>query len=201
MRVCVRRRRRKGIIGRLLAMGKGKGKANGGEPNKPMRARLDYLQEASTYMHEAVHGRPAEAPPSEAAVIPGVNYTVAAVSNNQQAQAQPSAAQRHFSSQMKKVSLKSKPKVRVPRNVKRMLCKHCHTRLDSASTSEAYMENHSRGGRKPWADVRVVSCKSCGTKKRYPVGAKRQLRKAQRLKAEADKEIRASPTPITGQSG
>lgn len=33
------------------------------------------------------------------------------------------------------------------------------------------VENKSKNGKKPWADVLIVGCKACGALKRFPVGA------------------------------
>jgi len=35
-------------------------------------------------------------------------------------------------------------------------------------------ENRSKKGRKPWAEVLVVRCISCGATKRFPVGSRRR---------------------------
>ena len=44
-------------------------------------------------------------------------------------------------------------------------------------TGKLYVENKSRHGRKPWADLLVSECFTCGRRKRYPLGATRQLRR------------------------
>lgn len=55
----------------------------------------------------------------------------------------------------------------------------------SVGTGNIYVENKSRGGRKPWADVIVVECFTCGRSRRFPVNAPRQLRKHLRPSGEA----------------
>jgi len=47
-------------------------------------------------------------------------------------------------------------------------------------TSIIRLENKSKGGRKPWADVLVVECQRCGLERRYPVGQERQCKKKDR---------------------
>lgn len=79
---------------------------------------------------------------------------------------------------VRSVSLKSQ--VRLSRDVKRSLCKRCDTLLIPGKTSESKLENLSYEGQKLWADVLLVHCKTCGATKRFPVGAKRQLRKSAR---------------------
>lgn len=52
--------------------------------------------------------------------------------------------------------------------------------LIEGHTSKKTVENLSKGGRKPLADILVLECKACGATKRWPVGAKRQDRKTKR---------------------
>jgi RNase P subunit RPR2 len=56
-------------------------------------------------------------------------------------------------------------------DIKFSMCKRCSSVLITGRTSEVRVENKSRGGRKPWADVMLVTCLTCGMEKRYPVGA------------------------------
>lgn len=79
---------------------------------------------------------------------------------------------------IRSVSLKSQ--IRLSRDIKRSLCKRCNMLLVPGKTSTEKIENLSYEGQKLWADVLVVECKTCGAGKRFPVGAKRQLRKAPR---------------------
>lgn len=70
--------------------------------------------------------------------------------------------------------------LRIDQDIKRSICKTCSTPLLDCKTSVDKIENDSKRGAKPHADVRVVECLNCGTKKRFPIGARRQLRKTQR---------------------
>ena len=63
---------------------------------------------------------------------------------------------------------------------KHSICKRCKLLLIDGRNASQRLENKSRGGKKPWADVFVVTCNSCGTRKHYPVGAKRQPQKKDR---------------------
>lgn len=67
-----------------------------------------------------------------------------------------------------------KGQVRVPPSVKHAVCKRCDNLLINGQNSIRQTKNQSREGKKPWADVLVITCHSCGTAKRYPIGAKRQ---------------------------
>lgn len=68
----------------------------------------------------------------------------------------------------------------VPSAIKRSICKRCNLLLIDGRNSSQRLENESRGGKKPWAVVLAVTCHSCGTAKRFPIGAKRQPRRADR---------------------
>ena len=81
-------------------------------------------------------------------------------------------------SHVRAVSMKSQ--IRLLPTMKHTICKRCDILLVPGSTSTRRMENKSRGGKKRWADVLVVSCNLCGTSKRFPVGAKRQHRRCER---------------------
>ncbi|KAF7186264.1 hypothetical protein HII31_12339 [Pseudocercospora fuligena] len=81
----------------------------------------------------------------------------------------------HISSQTRQVALKSQ--IRLSSNFKQSSCKICNAVLVDDHTCKRTIENTSRGGQKTHANVLVVECIACGTKKRYPIGAKRQQRK------------------------
>ena len=85
-----------------------------------------------------------------------------------------------------------KSQIRLSPAIKRSLCKRCDALLVSGSDSTSRLENKSRGGKKPWADVLVVTCNSCGTVKRFPVGAKRQSKRAERPIQSLEKDSCAS---------
>ena len=85
---------------------------------------------------------------------------------------------RHLVSQLRSVSLKGQ--IRLSQALKHSICKRCDALLVPGSTSSTRVENKSRGGKKPWADVLVITCHSCSAVKRFPVGAKRQPRRPHR---------------------
>lgn len=87
---------------------------------------------------------------------------------------------RQLLSHVRAVSLKGV--VRLTPDIKHSICKRCDGLLIRGSTAKVDLENKSRDGRKPWADVLNVSCITCGSAKRFPVGAKRQLKRQHRLK-------------------
>ena len=78
-------------------------------------------------------------------------------------------------SDLRAVSLKGQ--VRQSPAMKRSICKFCDTVLVEGRNCHSVIENESKGGRKPWADVLVIRCSTCGNSKRFPVSARRQKRK------------------------
>lgn len=84
------------------------------------------------------------------------------------------------------VSLKSQ--IRVSPAIKRSICKFCDTLLVEGQTCTSTVENTSKGGRKPWADVLVIKCRTCHHAKRFPVNAPRQHRRPLRTAKEASQQ-------------
>lgn len=75
-------------------------------------------------------------------------------------------------------SVAQKGQIRLSRDLKHSFCKICSSPLIEGETCIRTTENLSKKGRKPWAEVAIVTCCACGACKRFPVGAKRQKRKA-----------------------
>ncbi|KKY13825.1 putative rnase p rpr2 rpp21 subunit [Diplodia seriata] len=151
-------------------------------PNKHLHARISYLYQAATYLAnqscqpaEQRNGKKidvdatAEGDPVMQPVLPGQN-------------AFPPGLPFYYASHLQSVSMKSQ--IRLSQDVKHSICKRCSAILVSGSTSSNKIENLSRGGKKPWADVLVIECNVCNAQKRFPVGAKRQPRKSERAKVE-----------------
>ena len=82
----------------------------------------------------------------------------------------PTQQARHLLSQLRSVSLKSQ--IRLTPDVKHSICKRCHSMLISGLTSSQFIQNASRSGQKPWANILVVTCDFCGAMKRFPVSHK-----------------------------
>ena len=85
---------------------------------------------------------------------------------------------RYFVSHLRSVSRKSQ--IRLSHEVKRSLCKKCNSVLLEGTSADSRLHNASRGGKKRWADVRILRCNSCGAEKRFPIGATKQPRKSKR---------------------
>ncbi len=118
-------------------------------------------------------------------------------------------SQRHLVSHLRAVSLKSQ--FRLPHDVKRSTCRRCNALLIPGSTSSVVLENKSKGSRKPWADIHVITCLSCRTEKRFPVGATKQASKKNRVRdlevAGSSQYLKLSelhstiPCPTVGEDG
>ena len=197
-------------------MAKGKGK----NVNSHLRARLDYLHKAATYLHSTaiaskqqqsqqsktennasdgkheVETGPIRAVPQ--ILSPGATAVAVEKASGSMNQKQeltlghiPNIS-RAYISQLRGISLKTQ--LRLPQEVKRSFCKRCDTLLVSGVSCVQEIRNTSRGGKKPWADARVVRCTTCGTEKRYPQAEKRSKKLAERNKEKEQKERQATET-------
>lgn len=144
-------------------------------PNKHLHSRISYLYQAANYLARVSEN-------TVAVQHAGDNTEVKNEQRVQQEATKPSvevsSLTRHLNSHIRAISLRSQ--IRLTPAFKNTICKRCDTLLIPESTSTTRLENKSRGGKKPWADVLVVACKTCGHLKRYPVGAKRQRSRTER---------------------
>ncbi|KAF2190518.1 Rpr2-domain-containing protein [Zopfia rhizophila CBS 207.26] len=132
--------------------------------NKHLHARTTFLYQAATYLALQTGA------PGNAEKLQG--------SAEHQNVTDQSGLAHQLASHCCAVSLKGQ--VRLSADLKRSICKTCNAILIPGRSSTHAIENRSKGGIKPWADVLVIECKLCGSKKRFPVGAKRQQRKSER---------------------
>jgi ribonuclease P protein subunit RPR2 len=143
-----------------------------GVPNKHLHARTTFLYQAATYLtlQAAIDTQEHSKEKTEAA-----NQALTGGSVHVRPQ---SALALQLGSHLRAVSLKGQ--VRLSTDLKRTLCKTCNTILIPGQTSTQTVENESKGERKPHADVLVVECNFCKSKKRFPIGVARQQKKAKR---------------------
>lgn len=146
-----------------------------GVPNKHLHARSSFLYQAATYL---------------------TLQTAEATDTPQSKQPAPELPNRlslalSLSSDLQQVSRKGQ--LRLAISLKRTLCKSCNSVLIPGRTATHRIENASKGGKKPWADVLVVTCGVCAGEKRFPVGAAPKLKKGKRETASAVE------TPVTGE--
>ena len=182
-----------------------KGKGKGGLQQKHIHSRISYLFQAATYLAETsskVQSRGqnreaddqtlnrhcegsvmSEAPSRQRPPVVSLSQedreagsTTAEADSAPQFQG--TGLSRQLFAHLRAVSLKSQ--IRISPKIKHSICKRCDQLLVPGSSATTYVENKSRNGKKPWADVLVITCMACKTSKRFPVGAKRQLRREER---------------------
>ncbi|KAI9682521.1 MAG: hypothetical protein M1829_000314 [Trizodia sp. TS-e1964] len=157
--------------------------ASKGAANRPLYSRISFLYQAASLLSVRQIERTNSLESSERNT-PHKPTTTANTFSTPKPDPD-SALSRHLISQMTAVSLKTQ--IRLSPAIKRSICKTCSTILIPGHTSTIEIQNPSRGGKKPWADVLVQKCCMCGAEKRFPIGAMRQKRSPGRLKApEAD---------------
>ncbi|POR38764.1 RNase P subunit RPR2 domain protein [Tolypocladium paradoxum] len=146
-----------------------KAKSNPGVQNKIIYSRASYLYQSATYLASradaAQHGPASEGSKDK--------HNVPQMSDRQRKSIQNMS--RQAVSDMRAVSLKAQ--IRQGPALKRTICKFCDTLQIEGQTCQSVVENTSKGGLKPWADVLVIKCKTCGNSKRYPISAPRQKRR------------------------
>ncbi|GKZ34271.1 hypothetical protein AbraIFM66950_004456 [Aspergillus brasiliensis] len=192
----------------VKAKAKGK-KDSAGGAHSHIRARIDYLYNAAIFLQSI--GKPPPQQPSvrqqndqvdeaeDATKMQGTERIVPQiVKPDKPLETEPTKPvtpstterlpqlSRVYMSQMRGVSLKSQ--LRLPIDVKRSFCKRCDTFLIPGVTCTQVIRNASRGRKKPWADVLVVCCSTCGTEKRFPQTDKRSMKLSERRKEMPKKE-------------
>lgn len=85
---------------------------------------------------------------------------------------------RHLIDELQRVA--SKSQIRLAPEVKHGICQRCQSILEEGISLSSYIENGSKNGAKPWADILVRKCNRCDAERRIPVGAERQLRRKKR---------------------
>ncbi|KAK5703979.1 hypothetical protein LTR97_002992 [Elasticomyces elasticus] len=178
----------------------GKEKTKTGIPNKHIHARISYLQQAATYLtvqrerfNDAglIADRPSIVAKDEARQHsqslrderPATSSKEVKKNEEWKRKAgldlpQSGGLPLYLASHLGQIARKTQ--TRLHPNIKHLICRTCSAVLVIGESCTKRMENVSRGGRKPHADVLVIECTVCGAAKRFPVGAKRQKRKAAR---------------------
>lgn len=193
-------------------MAKAKEGKKKGVPNKHLHARITYLHQAANYLSTqsltsppsggvqsaTTAGTPNDDKQDAATQTPLHPPGTLAIdsctsqANRKPTPGQPSTATFHPPPSGLPLQLTThlsiiaqKGQIRLSKELKHSICKICSSPLIEGQTCSQTTENLSKGGRKPWADVLVVKCLACGACKRFPIGARKQKRKALRV-AEAE---------------
>ncbi|CAP99689.1 Pc22g24010 [Penicillium rubens Wisconsin 54-1255] len=164
-----------------MAKAKGKKEAkNSKNSQSHIRARLDYLHQAAAYFQ----GKSTLAKDQNAEVHNNEHTSVAVHIDSGDNGRPVDTQQQVFSVNQKTTQepLRNLSRIRLPITLKRSVCKRCDTILVPGLTCSRETRNASRGGKKPWADVLVVRCLSCGTEKRFPQTEKRGKKLVERRK-------------------
>jgi ribonuclease P protein subunit RPR2 len=156
-------------------MAKGKAsKGAGSVPNKALHSRVSYLYQAAAYLATQQQHSTTIPTGSE----PQGAQPTAKTENILRGNSYLDPASRRLISDLRAVS--HKIQMRISPAIKHSVCKNCDSMLIDGSTCTNEVENKSKGAKKPWADVLVRKCNTCGFEKRFPIGADRQKRRPQR---------------------
>jgi ribonuclease P protein subunit RPR2 len=139
-------------------------------PNKVLHSRINYLYQAASYL--STQQQHSNSPQTKTKT------------NSQLDHAQ---ASNQLVSDLKAVSLKAQ--IQMSPVMKQAICKSCNTILIDSSTCSIEVENKSKGGKKPWANVLVRSCNICGSSKRYPSAARQKRRPHRSATLETKDEL------------
>jgi ribonuclease P protein subunit RPR2 len=147
-------------------MAKGKGtKGKGSVSHKAVNSRASFLYQAASFL--AIAG---SAPTA-------TNHDLSTDSDNPSAKLVSktsfrSSLSRQLLSHLSVVAEKSQ--IRLSSSLKHTICKRCNALLIDGSTCVNTVENASKGGAKPWADVFVRTCAACSCARRFPLAVERQ---------------------------
>ncbi|KAK4453554.1 ribonuclease P protein component 4 [Podospora aff. communis PSN243] len=157
-------------------MAKGK---NGGVQNRAIYSRVSFLQQAATFLSTSL-AQQRSASNSNAAAAATTTTTTMTTTTEGLPEGRPQllGISRRLATDLRSVSLKTR--IRLSPAVKQSICKFCDSILIEGHLCTSIVENRSRGGRKPWADVMVRKCHTCGRERRYPISATRPKRKTER---------------------
>ncbi|CAI7574442.1 unnamed protein product [Penicillium viridicatum] len=158
-------------------MAKAKGKKetkNSKNSQSHIRARLDYLHQAAAYFQD------------KSTLAEG---QIGKVHNNEHTSVaghiDPEDNGHTVDAQLHVCSVNQKKTQEPLRNLSR----RCDTILIPGVTCSHETKNASRGGKKPWANVLVVRCLSCGTEKRFPQTEKRGKKLVERRKEKGSASV------------
>lgn len=147
-------------------------KGTPGATNKVAYSRIQFLNDAAILLAKSQHEHLPSAPTTHTSDI------VQEESHDVPARHSVQLLSRRLACDLRSVSRKTQ--IRLSPDIKHSICKACNTVLLEGSTCVTKLENNSKGGKKPWADVKVQMCNTCGLAKRFPTGAKKQKRRPHR---------------------
>jgi len=143
-------------------------------PNKALHSRVSYLYQAAEYLAtKQPHSK--TMPDSYGEETEVLDQEPVGTPTDQPF----NPVSRRLISDLRSVSLKMQ--MRMSPTMKHTICKNCDAMLIDGSTCSTEVENKSKGGKKPWADVLVRKCNSCGVARRFPLTTERQKKRPHRI--------------------
>jgi ribonuclease P protein subunit RPR2 len=163
-------------------------------PQKAMHSRVSYLYQVAAHLEthqQQLHHRDRQVE----IVHPDPEQSVENLQSSPVSKIYPHDDAKNISrrlvSELRSIALKAQ--LRISPEMKHSICKNCDTLLVNGSTLTSQIENKSKAGKKPWADVLVRKCTICGHETRTPVALQRQKRRPERsLDYAAQKKVEAS---------
>ncbi|KAI0124749.1 RNAse P Rpr2/Rpp21/SNM1 subunit domain-containing protein [Xylariales sp. AK1849] len=157
----------------------GKQKQQGSVQGRPIYSRISYLYQAASYLGSTSTGTETAREPLPS----GGQLSLSEVEVKQ-------AVSRRLLTELRATSHKAQ--IRLSPAMKHTVCKVCDTLLVEGDTCSSLIENKSKGGKKPWADIMVISCRTCGAVKRFPLNSSRQKRRPLRLMSAPEMEQKSA---------
>ncbi|KAK6537384.1 hypothetical protein TWF694_011571 [Orbilia ellipsospora] len=132
--------------------------------------------------------QPQQPPPPQRPILSRLSFLHQASSILSLPQHQSLGLSRYYTSHLLAVSKKSVQ--RLSPSVKHPICKRCSSTLTPGVSCTTRIENKSKNGRKPWADILVIQCNLCKASKRFPL---HQRGDPKNKKKEENNPVEGSP--------
>ncbi|KAI1335342.1 Rpr2-domain-containing protein [Xylariaceae sp. FL0016] len=165
----------------------------GSVQNKPIYSRISYTYQAAAYLGQHPPLLQASADLTRGHPETEAQEPKAERKDEHKTDAVTRGLSRRLLTDLRDTSLKSQ--IRLSPALKHTICKFCDSLLIVGQTSSSFVENKSKGGKKPWAEVMVIRCDACKGERRFPVQAPRQKRRPIR---DHEAEKYASPKQLDG---
>jgi ribonuclease P protein subunit RPR2 len=156
-----------------------KGKVGGSVQNRAIYSRISFLQQAAITL-SAIPRSAADSGSARDTNTPSASNLLSSAEdvNDTRSVKALDGMSRRLATDLRAVSLKTR--IRLKPAVKQRICKFCDSTLIDGQSCTSEIENKSKGAKKPWADVLVRKCHTCGRERRYPLSATRPKRKTER---------------------
>lgn len=168
-----------------------KGKGSGGVQNRAIYSRISFLQQAAVTL-ATITRQSRDSGGADVTDDGSIPTRPSSINNSSNVRSGTTldGMSRRLATDLRAVSLKTR--IRLKPAVKQTICKFCDSILIDGQSCTSAIENKSKGAKKPWADVLVRRCHTCGRERRYPVSAARPKRKTER---ELERHSESSQQP------